>query len=63
MQDEIFGPVTCVVPFSDEEEVIARANNVKYGLCAVVWTRDLSRTHRLAQRLQVRDGFSRDLLI
>ncbi|GAV04289.1 hypothetical protein RvY_14592 [Ramazzottius varieornatus] len=53
MQDEIFGPVTCVVPFCDEEEAIARANNVKYGLCAVVWTRDLSRTHRLAQRLQV----------
>ena len=53
MQDEIFGPVTCVVPFDNEEEVIERANDVKYGLCAVVWTKDLARTHRLAQRLQV----------
>ncbi|OQV25109.1 Aldehyde dehydrogenase family 8 member A1 [Hypsibius exemplaris] len=53
MQDEIFGPVTCVVPFDNEEEVVDRANGVKYGLCAVVWTKDLARTHRLAQRLQV----------
>ncbi|XP_055327726.1 2-aminomuconic semialdehyde dehydrogenase-like [Paramacrobiotus metropolitanus] len=53
MQDEIFGPVTCVVPFDNEEEVVERANAVKYGLCAVVWTKDLSRTHRLARKLHV----------
>lgn len=33
MQEEIFGPVTCVVAFDTEEEVVKRANGVKYGLC------------------------------
>ncbi|XP_014664762.1 PREDICTED: aldehyde dehydrogenase family 8 member A1-like [Priapulus caudatus] len=53
MQDEIFGPVTCIVPFEAEEEVIIRANSVKYGLCASVWTQNVSRTHRVAQKLEV----------
>ncbi|RXN00133.1 Aldehyde dehydrogenase family 8 member A1 [Acipenser ruthenus] len=52
MQEEIFGPVTCVVPFENEEEVIQRANNVKYGLGATVWSRDVGRVHRVAKKLQ-----------
>uniref|UniRef100_W5NH96 2-aminomuconic semialdehyde dehydrogenase n=2 Tax=Lepisosteus oculatus TaxID=7918 RepID=W5NH96_LEPOC len=52
MQEEIFGPVTCIVPFDSEEEVIRRANNVKYGLSAVVWSRDVGRVHRVAKQLQ-----------
>ncbi len=53
MQEEIFGPVVCVTKFQDEDEVIERANNSKYGLSATVWTKDLGRAHRVAQRLQV----------
>ncbi|KAK7091190.1 2-aminomuconic semialdehyde dehydrogenase-like [Littorina saxatilis] len=53
MQEEIFGPVTCVVPFDTEEEVISRANGVRYGLCATVWTRDVSRAHRVSKHMKV----------
>lgn len=53
MKEEIFGPVACVVPFDTEDEVIARANGVKYGLCATVFTRDLSCAHRVSRKLQV----------
>ncbi|KAK2516523.1 Aldh8a1 [Columba guinea] len=52
MQEEIFGPVTCVVAFDTEEEVIERANNVKYGLAATVWSSNVGRVHRVAQKLQ-----------
>ncbi|XP_052025434.1 2-aminomuconic semialdehyde dehydrogenase [Apodemus sylvaticus] len=52
MTEEIFGPVTCVVPFDGEEEVITRANSVKYGLAATVWSRDVGRVHRVARKLQ-----------
>jgi len=53
MQEEIFGPVVCVHPFHSEDEVIALANDVSYGLSASVWTRNLSKAHRVAQNLQV----------
>ncbi|KAK2560208.1 2-aminomuconic semialdehyde dehydrogenase [Acropora cervicornis] len=53
MQEEIFGPVVSIVPFDSEEEVIKRANGVKYGLAAVVWSENLSRAHRVSQKLQV----------
>ncbi|KAF6364032.1 aldehyde dehydrogenase 8 family member A1 [Rhinolophus ferrumequinum] len=52
MKEEIFGPVTCVVPFESEEEVIRRANSVKYGLAATVWSGNVGRVHRVAKKLQ-----------
>jgi 5-carboxymethyl-2-hydroxymuconic-semialdehyde dehydrogenase len=47
-QEEIFGPVVCVTPFSSEDEAIRLANDTKYGLAAYIWTRDLERGHRVA---------------
>ncbi|WP_313686676.1 aldehyde dehydrogenase family protein [Pantoea sp.] len=54
VQEEIFGPVLCVIRFSDEEEesVVIQANNSIYGLAASVFTRDISRAHRVAKRLK-----------
>lgn len=52
-QEEIFGPVATLLPFEDEEELIAAANGTPYGLAASVWTENLSRAHRIAERLQV----------
>ena len=52
MTEEIFGPVVCVNTFTDEEEVIGRANNTEYGLYATVFTRDLSRALRVAKQLE-----------
>jgi len=48
LQEEIFGPVVTITPFDDETEAIAFANSTRYGLSATVWTRDLSRAHRVA---------------
>lgn len=56
-QEEIFGPVLAVSSFSDEDEALAFADGTKYGLCAGVWTRDLSRGHRLAHQLQAGQVF------
>ncbi len=52
MDEEIFGPVVCAVPFTDPNEVVKSANNNVYGLAAAVWTRDVSRAHRLASELR-----------
>jgi 4-(gamma-glutamylamino)butanal dehydrogenase len=51
-QEEIFGPVLSVIGFDDEAEAIAIANGTNYGLAASVWTRDLSRAHRVSRAIR-----------
>jgi len=63
MQDEIFGPVTCITPFDSEEEVIERVNNTRYGLCASVWSQNVGTIHRMAQKLEVGTVWSNCWLI
>ncbi len=53
VREEVFGPVAALIPFDTEEEAIALANDTDYGLAAVTWTSDLTRGHRVAQRMQV----------
>lgn len=53
VKEEIFGPVCHVAPFDSEEEVVAMANDTKYGLAASIWTNDLKRGHRVAQQMRV----------
>lgn len=51
-QEEIFGPVVTILPFADEREAVAIANSTAYGLSASVFTRDLSRAHRVAEAIE-----------
>ncbi|TGV82318.1 aldehyde dehydrogenase family protein, partial [Mesorhizobium sp. M00.F.Ca.ET.158.01.1.1] len=51
-KDETFGPVAAILPFDDEREVVARANNSEMGLAAYVYTQDLNRAMRLSDRLE-----------
>ncbi|WP_426124964.1 betaine-aldehyde dehydrogenase [Pararhizobium sp. PWRC1-1] len=51
-REEIFGPVMCVLDFDNEDEVIARANGTEFGLSAGVFTSDLTRAHRVVDRLE-----------
>jgi len=65
-REEIFGPCCHIAPFDTEEEVIARANDTEYGLCATIWTQNLSRGHRVAHAISaglvwVNSWYLRDL--
>ena len=51
-QDEIFGPVACLIPFKDEADAIAQANDIQYGLSSYVWTENLGRAHRVAAAIE-----------
>ncbi|MCX2970242.1 MULTISPECIES: 5-carboxymethyl-2-hydroxymuconate semialdehyde dehydrogenase [Streptomyces] len=51
-QEEIFGPVVCVTPFTDEAQALELANATRYGLAAYLWTNDVRRVHRMAQSLE-----------
>ncbi|KRB78902.1 2-hydroxymuconic semialdehyde dehydrogenase [Sphingomonas sp. Root710] len=53
LREEIFGPCCHIAPFDSEEEAVERANDTEYGLATTIWTRDLSRAHRLAAKIDV----------
>jgi 5-carboxymethyl-2-hydroxymuconic-semialdehyde dehydrogenase len=51
-QEEIFGPVACLIPFADEAEAIRLANDIDYGLSSYVWTENLGKAHRVAASIE-----------
>src|SRR5690606_24981240 len=51
-QDEIFDPVTCILCWNDEDEVIRQANASPYGLGGGVWTKDVARAHKFVRQMQ-----------
>ncbi|MEM9416277.1 MAG: aldehyde dehydrogenase family protein [Planctomycetota bacterium] len=52
VKEEIFGPVVTALPFKDDREIAARANDTDYGLAAGVWTQDISKAHKLAKSIR-----------
>jgi phenylacetaldehyde dehydrogenase len=52
VREEIFGPVVTVMPFSDVDDLVAKANNTQFGLAAAIWTRDIKNAHRIASELR-----------
>jgi acyl-CoA reductase-like NAD-dependent aldehyde dehydrogenase len=51
-QEEIFGPVLCVIPFTSADEAVHIANDTKYGLAAMIWSKDLEKANKIARRLR-----------
>jgi aminomuconate-semialdehyde/2-hydroxymuconate-6-semialdehyde dehydrogenase len=51
-QEEIFGPVVTITPFDTEEEVLTMANSTEYGLASSIWTNNLQKAHRVAERIE-----------
>ncbi len=51
-QEEIFGPVACLIPFKDEAHAIALANDIDYGLSSYVWSENIGRAHRVAAAIE-----------
>jgi 5-carboxymethyl-2-hydroxymuconic-semialdehyde dehydrogenase len=51
-QEEIFGPVACLIPFTNEADAIAKANDIVYGLSSYVWSENLGRAHRVAAAVE-----------
>ena len=51
-QEEIFGPVACLIPFDDEAQAVAIANDVAYGLSSYVWSENIGRAHRVAAAIE-----------
>ncbi|WP_299346913.1 aldehyde dehydrogenase family protein, partial [uncultured Maritalea sp.] len=51
-QEEVFGPFLIAIPFNSDEDALELANNVKYGLTAYIWTKDISRAHTIAQKVE-----------
>ena len=51
-QEEIFGPVACLIPFKDEADGLRLANDVEYGLASYIWTQDVGKVHRVARGIE-----------
>ena len=51
-QEEIFGPVACLIPFTDEADAIRQANDIAYGLSSYVWTENIGKAHRVAAAVE-----------
>ena len=51
-QEEIFGPVACIIPFNDEADAIRLANDIDYGLSSYVWTENIGKAHRVAAAVE-----------
>ena len=67
-REEVFGPCAVISPFDDEDEAVARANGTNYGLCAALWTTNLSRAHRVSRAIEaglvwVNSWYVRDLRV
>jgi acyl-CoA reductase-like NAD-dependent aldehyde dehydrogenase len=51
-REEIFGPVLSIIPFKDDDDAVLKGNDTEYGLASAIWTRDVSRAHRVARALK-----------